>query len=390
MKKAARPPLLSRVLRYGELIVSVLMLAYCARTLAGFLRVDGLWATWGLYLLLMPVMYLLRYVLALVHEAGHMIGGWISGLRFYSVSVAGWSLVRRGGTLRWGYDATPGAAGLCSMVTDQSPGPFVLNILCGPLVTLLQGCVCAYLAAHVCRPYGTGVLWHILLTMLAVQGIVAAVVNLIPQRYAGGMNDGMHLWLLSHDRDCREAWEQMGCIAWAEYQGLTRQDMPVELFEHPPVASDMNPFAADLVVQRLAWLLGRQDYPAVLDLCRALLEAEVEFSPLQFLGVVRTGALCEAMLGEPGPLCRRMQDKDMVRLMQFTRRTRGTILTWYALAKLVSRDEQAVGQHREAYARAAARSPYYESVQSDEKFMALIDARAAALAEGHDEGSAEA
>lgn len=382
MKKAARPNLISRVLYYGELFVSVLMLAYCARVLADFLRVEGLWVTWGLYLMLMPVMYLLRYVLALVHEAGHMLGGWLSGLRFYSISVAGWSLVRRGGTLRWGYDATPGAAGLCAMVADKSPRPYACHILGGPLATLLLGGVCAYLAACVCGPQGSGVPGHILLTILAVEGIAAAVTNLIPQRYAGGMNDGMQLWLLSRDAGCREAWEQGGRIAWAEYQGLTRRDMPEALFAHPPIARDMNPYAADLAMQRLARLLGQRDFAAALALCHELLEAEVAFSPMQLLSVVRTGALCEAMLDGPGLLCRRMQDRDMVRLMQYSGRTRGTLLCWYAMAKLVSRNEALAAQHRASYARAAARSPHRESVKADSELLRLIDERAEALVQG--------
>lgn len=390
MKRTDRPPLISRVLYYGERIVSVWMLAHCARTLADFLRADSAWVNWGFCLMLIPVMYLLRYLLALVHELGHMIGGWLSGYRLYGVSVAGWSLVRRGGTLRWGYDATPGAAGLCAMVREKSPMPFALHILCGPLATLLMGGVCAFFALGVCGPYGSGVLWYILLMMLAVQGILATVMNLIPQRYAGGMNDGMQLWLLSRDRDCRDAWEQGHRIAWAEYQGMTRRDMPEELFVHPSIARDMNPYAADLAVQRLARLLGQRDFAAALALCHELLEAEVEFSPLQLLGVVRTGALCEVLLDGPGPLCRRMQDGDMVRLMQYSGRTLGTLLCWYAMAKLVSCNEELASQHWVSYARAAARSPHHESVRADRELLALIDARAETLeqAERRDEGRA--
>lgn len=388
MNKTVRPPFVIRALRIAELVVTVVMLTYCALLLAGFLERDSLLARWGIYLLLMPLMYLLRYLLALIHEAGHMIGGWLTGRRMYSVSVAGWTLLRRGGSLRWGYEATPGVGGLCAMVTDRTPQPFALYLLSGPLATLLLGGACAVLAVRTFP--ARDLYWdealrmalaHVPLTMLAVLGVWSGLVNLIPQRHAGGMSDGMQLWLLSRDRACRAAWEQEGRIAWAEHQGQSKADMPEEFFAHPPIARDMPPYAAGLAVQQVSRLLSREDYAAALALCHELLDAQVPFAPLQQLGIVRTGALCEAMLDGPGPLCRRMQDRDMVRLMQFTRRTRGTLLAWYAMAKLISRDELAAGQHRAAYARAAARSPYHESVRADEEFIARVDARAAALAE---------
>lgn len=390
MKKNAGVPLVNRIVRMASLIVTVLLLVYCAGTLASFMDSDSFWVRWGLCLWMILPERVAEYLMLLVHEAGHMVGGWLSGQKLSGISVAGWTLVRRSGKLRWGYEATPGVGGLCSMATDRTPAPFFIHILAGPMATILLGGVCAWLAVRTYPAYDLYwdealrlALMHIPLTILAVVGIRSGVVNLIPLRSTAALNDGMQLWLLSRDGRCRAAREQAGRVAWEEYRGRLLADMPEELFAHPPIARDMNPYAAGLAVLRLARLLGQRDYASALALCHELLDAEVALEALQLMCVVRTGAVCEAMLGNPGPLCRRMQDKDMVRLMQFTRCTRGTILTWYAMAKLVSRDEQAAGLHREAYARAAARSPYHESVRSDEAFMALVDETAAAQAEGH-------
>ena len=99
-------------------------------------------------------------------------------------------------------------------------------------------------------------------------------------------------------------------------------------------------------------------------------------SPLERLCITRTGAICEALTDGPGPFCQRMAGQDMQRLIRFTRKTIGTQLTQYAMAKLVDRDEALAARHLADFTRSVARSPFLESARLDGSLITLIDAKA--------------
>lgn len=378
MKKALREPLVNRLVRYGQMIIYGVLLGRCTLTLMPFFALDSFPFRMAVLMLLLPVLMLIDRLLALVHELGHLVGGLISGRRMHFVNVAGLHLLRRpDGSFRWGYAASPGMGGSCETVTEKSPAPFVLYLLCGPLMTLIAGAVCGFFADRVDPTWYLGcAAVHVLLRMAAVQGVVDCIANLIPRRFQGGMSDGMQLLTLLRDAQARADWEAGQRISWEEYQGRTLPEMPDALFAPLPVARLTNPYAMGLAQTRLGRLMDQRDFAAALALCRELLEAGVPLAPFQLMAVVRTGAVCEAMLGSPGDLCQRMKEPAIRRMMQLTGKTIGTNLCWYVLARLVQRDKALADRHLAAFTRAAARSPFRESVGMDTAMISLVEEKA--------------
>lgn len=384
MKNTLRQPLVNRLVRYGQIIIFGLTLGYCAMTIRSFLESSGRLTHMLIVLLLLPVLICFEYLLALIHEAGHMLGGLLSGRRLYSLNVAGLRLLRcPDGSFRTGYAAAPGMGGSCTMVTDRPRAPFFLYFLSGPLSTLIFGLICALLALRSYPSYDLlydealrRAILHIPMTLLSVQGIMGCIVNLIPQRFPGGYSDGMQLWLLSRDDGIRSDWEQLTRIAWEEYQGKSTPEMPDELFEALPTERLTNPYAIIRMLQRLGRMIDQRDFTAGLALTRELLEADLLLSPFQQLELIRTGALCEAMTTGPSAFCQHLQEPVMQRLMQATGRTVGTLMIRYAMAKLAARDETLAARHLADYSQAAARSPFRQQIRLDNELIGLIERKA--------------
>ncbi len=379
-----KQPLLNRVVRYAQEIILGLTLGYCALTICSFMESYTRLTFLLVALPLFPVAWGFGLFLSLVHEAGHLVGGLLSGRRMYYVSVAGHCLMRRpDGRFRRGYAATPGVGGVCSTVSEGSPQPFRLYLLLGPLSTLLVGGLCAYLATLSDPawelPWEVALrraILHIPMVLMAVQGVVGCIVNLIPMHISGGISDGMQLLSLSFNRQSRADWEQCNRIAYLTWQGLTPSEMPEELFAPLPPERLTSPYARELTLYRLERLTELGDFAAAISLCHELTEAELPLSPLERLCITRTGAVCEALTDGPGPFCQRMAEQDMQRLMRFTRKTIGTQLTQYAMAKLVDRDEALAARHLADFTRSVARSPFLESARLDGSLITLIDAKA--------------
>ena len=90
-----KQPLLYRVVRYAQAIILGLTLGYCAQIICSFMESYTRLTFLLISLLLYPVAWGFGLFLSLVHEAGHLVGGLLSGRRMYYVSVAGHCLVRR-------------------------------------------------------------------------------------------------------------------------------------------------------------------------------------------------------------------------------------------------------------------------------------------------------
>ncbi|MCM1334329.1 MAG: M50 family metallopeptidase [Bacteroides sp.] len=162
----------------------------------------GAGASAGLLLLGFALFFLFYLLTILLHEAGHLVFGLLTGWRFTSFRVGNLTLIRRGGRFLLRRANLPGTAGQCLLEPPDGGYencPSALYHLGGGLMNLIVGAV-ALAIAFALPPVAGSVL-----RVLALVNFAVAASNLIPTSRKGMTNDGYLAAELKNDPRSREA-----------------------------------------------------------------------------------------------------------------------------------------------------------------------------------------
>lgn len=198
------------------------------------------------------------FVQIILHEAGHLVFGGLSGYRFVSFRIFRLMLVRESGKLRVRRYHIPGTGGQALMMPPEGgkPVPFVLYNLGGVLMNFIVAMLCLLLLL-VCG--FTSFFPVVVLSTMAASGIFIALTNGIPMEIGGVPNDGKNILVLKKDEYSRHVFWLMLQVNGLQSRGTCLRDMPEEWFalpEHPRYDRYMHMYAALL---RAGWHMDRQE-----------------------------------------------------------------------------------------------------------------------------------
>ncbi len=335
----------------------------------------------GFWLGLAALVLLLYAVIAvqiLLHEAGHLVCGLLSGYRFSSFRVFGLMLVRTEGRLRLRRLTMAGTGGQCLMdPPDMVNGtlPVTLYNLGGPLANLLVGLVCLGGAF-----FASGPLVLLTLRMMALVGFAFALINGLPLTVGPIDNDGKNALSLRGDPHALRAfWAQMKMAATLA-QDVRLKDMPQAWFIPAPGADLKNTLVASQAVfncnrlmdqgllagadRAMATLLSGQT--GMLELHRTLLRRERAF--LEMIGPNRPEVLAQLYTAGDTKLLKSMRGNPSV------------LRTEYAHALLVQKDAKKAAALYAAFEKAARSHPYPCEIAGERELLTLAQTAAQAPA----------
>lgn len=186
--------------------------------------------------LLIAGMYAAIAAQLILHEAGHLAFGLMTGYRFCSFRVFSLIWVKIGGRIRLRRLSIAGTGGQCLMAPPEMKNgkiPVTLYNLGGSIMNLLTGA--AALAAFFAALQGMGAA---LLLVTAAVGLGIALMNGIPLHMGVMDNDGMNVVTLRRDAEAmRSFWIQMK-VNELQTQGVRLRDMPEAWFALPEKMDD--------------------------------------------------------------------------------------------------------------------------------------------------------
>lgn len=146
--------------------------------------------------------YLVVMIQIIFHEAGHMIGGLITGYRFLYFRIGSTTLVRTDNGFKIRKLTVPGTGGQCIMVPPEMKDgdyPVLIYNLGGGLLNIILSLV-AIIIIKTCslNPVATGYL-----EIFAIVGIYLGIANLVPLKIIS--NDGANIIYLKNDLEERAA-----------------------------------------------------------------------------------------------------------------------------------------------------------------------------------------
>ena len=175
--------------------------------------------------LLLLALYVIFFLQIVIHEAGHLIFGLLSGYRFSSFRAGSLMWVKTGGRLRFRRLSIAGTGGQCLMAPPEKVDgrfPVALFNLGGSILNILSGFMFLGLSFLLRElPWA-----RLLMLMAAVTGFVFGLINGIPFSTKLVNNDGHNALSLRKSPEAGEAFWQMLAINARMSEGKRLRDMP--------------------------------------------------------------------------------------------------------------------------------------------------------------------
>ena len=182
----------------------------------------------GLALLWLFVTIVIHLVM---HEAGHLIAGLLTGFRFVSFRVFKYTLVKTDEGLSWKKFHIAGTGGQCIMELPEEQNvettPWFWYNAGGVLMNLLL----IVISVIMLRMFNHGIVSMSFFVMLAFVGLFMSLMNGIPMMAGGVSNDGLTTWTLWRHPDQRRFFVRMLQTAGQLNRGKRMSEMPQKWFE---------------------------------------------------------------------------------------------------------------------------------------------------------------
>ena len=311
-----------------------------------------------------------------LHEAGHMVFGLMTGYRFISFRIFSFVWQRTAeGRLTFGVSPLPGAAGQCLMSPpDMEDGkiPFVLYNLGGALMNLIISLLCVIGWAAVNQPIADA-----LFLMCALVGVVTAVTNGVPMHVGAVDNDGYNiLSMKKSDQALKGFWLQMKA-AGQNVLGVRLRDMPEEWFFMPDRATIKNSMCASAGVFACSRMMDQMKFEEALQTMNTLLRTGSGMVPLHRACVQMDAACCQLLLGKGKEEADKTIDPTCRKLMKAMKSHLSAIRTEYVLALLGDRDEKKAEEILVRFEKAEEKWPSKADVESERELIACAQEKAA-------------
>ena len=334
-------------------------------------------------------MYVAFFFHIIVHEAGHLVFGLMTGYQFSSFRIASFMWLKENGKLKLKRLTLAGTGGQCLMSPpDMKDGkiPLVLYNLGGSFANVIIGAL--FLVGYWFCP-NIPFLSPILLIFAAV-GFMTAMMNGIPMRMGTVDNDGYNAFALPRNREAVEAfWVQLK-VAEQSSKGVRLKDMPAEWFAVPTDEAMKNSMVATRGVFACNRLMDEERFEEADALMAHLLETDGGM-----VGLHRDLLVCDRiyveLIGENrSRVVERMMTKEQKKFMRAMKRFPSVLRTEYALARLWERDAAKAATIESEFEKVAKSYPYPHEIDSERELMRIAErtgcATAAHAGERHPDG----
>lgn len=362
--------------KYIVFVLAVLLGAFCG--FLGAMNTErtaadaSLGGEIGSLLAFLVLLYVAIFVQMIVHEAGHLVFGLLSGYKFSSFRIMSFMWVKENGTFKFRRLAIAGTGGQCLMAPpDLVDGkiPVVLYNLGGSLMNIITGLVFVGLYAVSANvPFLSNAMLS-----LAVVGFVFALLNGVPMRMGTVDNDGYNAFSLTRSRNaCRAFWVQLK-VNEQIAGGIRLKDMPDEWFEVPSDEEMKNSMVAVMGVFACSRLMDAHRFGEADELMAHLLAIESGI-----VGLHRSLMICDRMylelIGENRrEVLEEMLTKEQRKFMKSMKNYPSVLRTEYVYALLSEKDRQKADEVRARFEKCALTYPYPNDVQSERELMEIAE-----------------
>ena len=317
-------------------------------------------------------MYVALFFHLIVHEAGHLIFGLLTGYKFSSFRIGSFMWMKENGKLTLKRLSIAGTGGQCLMSPPEMKDgkiPLVMYNLGGSFINIILG-VLFGVGYFLCS--GISFLSPLLL-IFAFVGIAIALMNGIPMRMGTVDNDGYNAFALSKSKESVEAfWVQLK-VAEQSSKGVRLKDMPAEWFAVPTDEAMKNSMVATRYVFTCNRLMDEEKFEEADALMAHLLEIESGIVGLHHDLLMCDRIYVELIGQNRTEVIASMMTKEQKKFMKAMKRFPSVLRTQYALAVLEEKNASKAETIKGDFDKAAKSYPYPHEIESERELMRIVD-----------------
>lgn len=322
--------------------------------------------------LLLIGMYAFVFLHLVIHEAGHLAFGLLTGYRFSSFRIGSLMWVKDGEKVRFKRLSIAGTGGQCLLeppAFEDGHFPFVLYNLGGSLMNIISGLLFLPLYALA----GGDTFLGVLFLVAAELGFVMAAMNGIPMRMGMVDNDGYNALSLGRNPAARKAfWLQMK-INEQTTLGVRLKDMPDVWFPWVEDGELKNSMTAAIAVFHCNRLVDAHRFPEAEEKIAHLLNAKTGIVDL-YRNLLLCDRIYMELLGESRPdVLEDLRSKELERFMKKMKTYPSVLRTQYAYALLAEGDSRKAWEYKAQFEKITKTYPYPSDIQSERELMALAE-----------------
>lgn len=311
----------------------------------------------------------------LLHEAGHLIFGLMTGYRFLSFRIGSLMWAREDGRLKLSRLSLTGIGGQCLMVPPETEGeksPYLLYNMGGVIVNAATGA--AFLAFYPLSRHATYA--GLFCLSAGLVGLVCALLNGIPMRLNMVNNDGFNALSISKSAAARRAfWLQLTVNAFS-VGGRRLREMPAAWFSFPSEEDLKNSMAASLGVLACCRLMDCHSFEEADRLTERLLGGEGAVVGLHRGLLICDRIYCELVTGNRRERLDALLDRQQQKFMKSMIRYPSVLRTQYAYALLAENDLKKADAIRAQFDNGARVYPYDADIASERELLDIAARKA--------------
>ncbi|MBR4085354.1 MAG: hypothetical protein IKK33_13860 [Lachnospiraceae bacterium] len=312
------------------------------------------------------IFYLSCLLQMIVHEAGHLVCGLLTGYQFSSFRIGSFMWIKDNDKLRLKRYSLAGTGGQCLMSPPDLQDdkiPYVLYNLGGCLANLLLSVICLLLFLFF-REYRYTALF---LIICAIVGLLFALLNGIPIRDIS--NDGYNALNLGKDKEALRAfWIQLKTNQ--QYSlGKHLKDLPEEWFTLPPEDKLDNSIIATIAVFRCNYLMDQGKYEEADSLMEDLLQKKTGMVGIHRHLLINDRIFCKIISENSKEQIDELLTKEQMNFMKSMKTNPSILRTGYLYTKYIKKDESLANKAMAAFEKTAARYPYPQDIESEREMI---------------------
>ena len=360
----------------------VLIGAVCGVLMAHFAEQNvtegsSLWEELLPLVVLFVGMFVGMYLQLIIHEAGHLVFGLLSGYRFSSFRIGSFMLLKENDRIVIKKLTLAGTGGQCLMVPPPMQDgriPVILFNLGGSLMNLIVSTI--LLIVYLLIPSGT-IISFICLIMVLI-GVAIALMNGIPLRLGTVDNDGYNALSLGKNPDAMRAfWLQLKVNEQIS-KGVRLKDMPDEWFTVPTDEAMCNSMVAAQGVFATNRLMDQQRFEEADQLIAHLRQIDSGIIGLHRSLMICDRMYCEMISNNRKEILDEMLTKEQTNFMKAMKKFPSVIRTEYVYSLLALKDEAKAKEARALFEKVAKTYPYPSDIQSERELIEIADSIAGA------------
>lgn len=329
-----------------------------------------------IWLALLVGLYVIFFLEIVLHEAGHLVFGLLTGYGFVSFRVGSLMLLKNEQGWRVRKFRLGGTGGQCLL--DPPPivdgkMPHVLYNLGGVIVNLIAAVVC-FGCTFLCED---GTLVHALLVTAACVGLLFALTNGLPVPMEQA-NDGRNALDLGKEPEALTAFRTQLVVNKLNVNGMRLKDMPAEYFVWPGQESRSNVLIAGIAILCANRLLDGHRFGECAARLDEMLADEPEKLPGMFRKLLLNDRIYLHLLEGESEIAQQLMTKEQLKFMKVMNGQLPIHRTAYAYALLAEGNSANAERALEEFEKAAKNYPHEQEIASERELIALAQQRAEA------------